>query len=278
MLQTKAKPFIKWVGGKRQLIPQFKNMNLLPPIDFDINKNTYFEPFVGGGAIFFEITPINSIISDLNSQLIITYNSVKNDVEKLIEKLKTYKNEKEFFLEARNWDTNKLSEIEIASRFIYLNKTAFNGMYRVNKTGKFNVPFGKYSNPLICDEDNLRSASTILQNVKILNRGYKEVLKDAKEQDFIYLDPPYHPLNPTSSFTNYTSNGFNENDQKELRDTYIELSNRGCYVLLSNSDTEFIRELYNKEGIKIQTVQAGRAINSDSTKRGKISELIISNY
>lgn len=278
MSQSKAKPFIKWVGGKRQLIPQFKELNLLPPVNFDSNKNNYFEPFVGGGAIFFEITPINSIISDLNSQLIITYNSVKNDVEKLIEKLKTYKNEKEFFLEARNWDTNKLSEIEIALRFIYLNKTAFNGMYRVNKTGTFNVPFGKYSNPLICDEDNLRSASKILQNVKILNRGYKEVIKDAKEQDFIYFDPPYHPLNPTSSFTNYTSSGFNENDQRELRDTFFELSGKGCFVLLSNSDTEFIRELYNKEGIKIQTVQAGRAINSDSTKRGKISELIISNY
>lgn len=279
MIITKAKPFLKWVGGKRQLIQQFKDYDLLPPKKFDLSNNTYFEPFVGGGAIFFEISPKNSVISDLNKELITTYKVIKDSVNELILKLKTFENTKNFFLKVREQNTNVLEPLDIAARFIYLNKTAFNGMYRVNKSGKFNVPYGRYDNPLICDEENLLNVSQILTKVEIHHRNYKDVLNYAKTGDFIYFDPPYHPLNPTSTFTSYTSNGFTENDQTELRNTFEELSLRGCFVLLSNSDTDFINNLYrNIINVRIQKVYAGRAINSNGSKRGKISEVIISNY
>jgi len=215
----------------------------------------------------------------LNNELGVTYNVIKNDVEKLILTLKKHQLDKEYFLKVRDFVVANLSDVEIASRFIFLNRTCFNGMYRVNSKGKFNVPFGRYNNPLICDEDNLRKASDALQSVEIKKQDYKEVLKRAIKGDFVYFDPPYYPVSRTASFTSYTSQSFLEKEQTELRDTFVELASRGCYVMLSNSDTPFINDIYsNLEGIKISRVSAGRAINSDASKRGKISEVVITNY
>ncbi|MFC1615156.1 DNA adenine methylase [Patescibacteria group bacterium] len=278
--ENKPKPFVKWVGGKRQLLKQFKLMLLYPPKGFNSSKSKYFEPFVGGGAVFFDLQPQKAILSDMNSELVITYNVIKNDVEKLIKSLKKYKNNKDYFLKTREKDPKKLSDIERASRFIYLNKTCFNGMYRVNMSGKFNVPFGSQTNPLICDEENLLKVNDTLKKVKIIEQDFKQVLKDAKKGDFIYFDPPYYPVNRTSSFTGYTANGFFEKEQEELRDTYFELHKRGCFVMLSNSNTEFINKLYSNldKKIKVHKVDATRMINSDATKRGKIKEVLVVNY
>ncbi|MFC1644948.1 DNA adenine methylase [Patescibacteria group bacterium] len=278
--KNKPKPFVKWVGGKRQLLKQFKTLGFYPPDHFDAESATYFEPFVGGGAVFFDLLPQSAVLSDWNGELVITYNVIKDDVEKLIESLKVHKNEKEYFLDMRAKDLSELSDVEVASRFIYLNRTCFNGMYRVNKSGGFNVPFGKQKNPLICDEDNLRKVSAILENVNISKRDYRDVLKDARKGDFIYFDPPYYPLNKTSSFTSYTADGFLEKEQQELRDTYFELHKKGCFVMLSNSNTEFIRDLYSDldDKIKINEVSASRMINSVASKRGKIKEVLVVNY
>jgi DNA adenine methylase len=279
IIAEKPKPFVKWVGGKRQLLAQFRKMNLYPPENFDPKKSKYFEPFVGGGAVFFDLLPEEGFLSDLNKELVVTYNVIKNDLEKLIVSLKKHKTDKEYFLEVRAQDPNKLSDVAVASRFIFLNRTCFNGMYRVNSKGGFNVPFGKYTNPLICDEDNLRKVSKALQNIDIKHQDYKEVLKKAKKGDFIYFDPPYYPVSKTASFTSYTAETFLEKEQTELRDTLVELNKRGCFVMLSNSDTPFINKIYSGiKGVCINKVQAGRAINSNGSGRGKITEVLITNY
>lgn len=279
IISNKPKPFVKWVGGKRQLVKQFRELDLYPPDQFNPISNTYYEPFVGGGAVFFDLLPVKAELSDLNKELVITYNVIKNDVENLIISLKKHVYDKEYFLTIRSQKIEDLSDIEIASRFIFLNKTGFNGMYRVNKKGQFNVPFGNYKNPTICDENNLRHVSRELQMVNIKHSDYKTVLNTAVKGDFIYFDPPYHPLNSTSSFTAYTVNAFLEKEQLELRDTFIKLHKRGCYVMLSNSDTPFINEIYSGiKGIKINKVYAGRSINSKASGRKKISEVLITNY
>jgi len=281
IIDEKAKPFVKWVGGKRQLLKQFRDLGLYPPEGFDASKNTYFEPFVGGGAVFFDLLPQKAILSDSNKDLVITYNVIKNKVEELIKSLKKHKHEKEYFLKIRAKKVNTLSDIEIASRFIYLNRTCFNGMYRVNSKGEFNVPFGDNKNPLICDVENLKKVSLALQKVTINHADYKNVLKKAKKGDFIYFDPPYYPINKTSSFTAYTADAFLDKEQIGLRDTFYELHIRGCFVMLSNSDTPFINKIYSElkdKKIKISKVQAGRAINSKGTGRGKITEVLVTNY
>ena len=279
LLEEKPKPFVKWVGGKRQLLKQFRDLGLYPPENFDPITNTFFEPFVGGGAVFFDLLPETAYLSDLNNELVVTYNVIKNDVENLIKSLKKHKLDKKYFLKIRAQNPEKLSDLNIASRFIYLNRTCFNGMYRVNSKGGFNVPFGKYTNPLICDEVNLRKASKALKNVEIRKQDYKEVLKKAKKGDFIYFDPPYYPVSKTASFTSYTSESFLDKEQIELRDTFVELHKRGCFVMLSNSDTPFINKIYSEpKGLRITKVQAGRAINSDASKRGKITEVLVTNY
>jgi DNA adenine methylase len=279
IIAEKPKPFVKWVGGKRQLLEQFRKMNLYPPEDFDPENSRYFEPFVGGGAVFFDLLPEEGFLSDLNKELVTTYNVIKNDLEKLIISLKKHKTDKEYFLKIRGQDPNKLSDVAVASRFIFLNRTCFNGMYRVNSKGGFNVPFGKYSNPLICDENNLRKVSKALQNIDIKHQDYKEVLKKAKKGDFIYFDPPYYPVSKTASFTSYTAETFLDKEQTELRDTFVELHERGCFVMLSNSDTPFINKIYSGiKGVSINKVQAGRAINSNGSGRGKITEVLITNY
>jgi DNA adenine methylase len=279
LISQKPKPFVKWVGGKRQLLKQFRDLGLYPPELFDPTTNTYYEPFVGGGAVFFDLLPERAELSDLNRELVITYNVIKNNIDELIFSLKQHIYDKEYYLEVRAKNVNELSDIEVASRFIFLNRTGFNGLYRVNKKGQFNVPFGRYSNPVICDEENLRRVSKELQNVIIKHQDYTSVLKNAQKGDFIYFDPPYYPLNRTSSFTAYTSESFLEKEQTELRDTFVELHKRGCYVMLSNSDTPFINDLYSEiDGATIHKITAGRAINSKGSGRGKITELLVTNY
>ena len=279
IIAEKPKPFVKWVGGKRQLLAQFRRLNLYPPEKFDIRTGRYFEPFVGGGAVFFDLLPEKGFLSDLNKELVTTYNIIKNDVDGLIASLKKHKIDKEYFLNIRAKDSKALNDLTVASRFIFLNRTCFNGLYRVNSKGGFNVPYGKYTNPLICDESNLRKVSKSLQNIEIKHQDYKEVLKTAKKGDFVYFDPPYYPVSKTASFTSYTAEAFLDKEQIELRDTVLELNKRGCFVMLSNSDTPFINKIYSGlKGIRVNKVEAGRAINSKGSGRGKITEVLVTNY
>ncbi|MEI8390752.1 MAG: DNA adenine methylase [bacterium] len=266
-------PIVKWAGGKRQLLTDLKN-NL--PKKF----NRYFEPFIGGGALFFNLHPENSYISDINPELINLYQVIKNNAYELIEDLKQHKNTEEYFYEIRNIDRNsrykKWSDIQKASRFIYMNRTCFNGLYRVNSKGEFNVPFGKYSNPRILDEVNLLNCSQLFQNTEIRHSDFSEILKHVQKGDFVYFDPPYAPLNETSSFTSYTKEGFGGDMQVKLKELCDELDNLGVYFMLSNSDTKGINELY--KNYEIKKVFASRAINSVASKRGKITEVLVRNY
>jgi len=280
--EKNPRPFVKWVGGKRQLIQQFRERDLYPPEGFDLKTATYFEPFVGGGAMFFDLLPKKAYLSDMNKELVTTYNVIKNDVDGLIRKLKLHKknDSKEYFLKVRALDVEKLSEVNIAARFIYLNRTCFNGLYRVNGSGKFNVPYAANKNPLICDEENLQKAHVAMKNTKIVYQDYSKVLEKAKKGDFVYFDPPYYPVSKTASFTSYTKDGFLEKEQEKLRDVFVELSKKGCFVMLSNSDTPFINKLYSNLGkkIRIESVNAGRAINSKGSGRGKVKEVVVINY
>ena len=275
----KAKPFLKWVGGKGQLLTQFEG--LLPK-----TYNSYFEPFIGGGAVFFSINPKKAHINDINKTLVQTYIHIKNDVKKLIESLKKLEDEflakdtearKEFYYLIRE-KYNSLSheDFEKSLYFLFFNKTAFNGVYRENSKGGFNVPIGSYKNPKIVDEENLRAVSEILSNTKITSGSFVDAVKNAKAGDFVYFDPPYHPLSETSSFTSYSKDSFSKDDQIKLRDLFIELDKKGVYVMLSNSSAPFIQEIYS--GYKQIPVFASRMINSKADKRGKISEVVIINY
>lgn len=279
MIADKPKPFVKWVGGKRQLLRQFKELGLYPPDGFDPINATYYEPFVGGGAVFFDLLPSNAVLSDLNAELVTTYNVIKHDVEKLITFLSNHEVSKEYFLQMRALNPRDLKPEGVASRFIYLNRTGFNGLYRVNKSGQFNVPFGRNGNPTICDAVNLRKVSRALQNVEIAHRDYKHVLDAAKKGDFVYFDPPYYPVSKTASFTSYTAESFLDREQLELRDVFAELSQRGCYVMLSNSDADFINQIYAEiPGVRISKIYASRAVNSKVSGRGKVIEILVTNY
>ncbi len=270
---TQPHPFLKWAGGKRQLIPQ---MNIF----FPKNYNRYIEPFIGGGAVFFHLLPDDSIISDNNPDLINCYRVVKQDVEGLIKSLKIHKYEKDYYYEIRALDRDRkkyaeLSDVEKASRSIYLNKSGYNGLYRVNSKGFFNVPFGRHKNPNICDEENLRKVSQVLKNVKIYLGSFEICLDFAEKNDFVYLDPPYYPLSDTALFTSYTKKSFDRSSQIKLFEVFKELNNRECNILLSNSYSDFILDLYND--FKIVTLKAKRNINSNSKKRGLIKEVLILN-
>jgi len=266
-------PFLKWAGGKRQLISQMDKF-------FPKNYNKYIEPFIGGGAVFFHLLPENSIISDSNPDLINCYNVIKEDVEGLIKSLKKHKYEKDYYYEIRalDRDQNKyaeLSDIEKASRSIYLNKSGYNGLYRVNSKGLFNVPFGRHKNPKICDEENLRKVSQVLKNVDIYQGSFEICLDFAEKDDFIYLDPPYYPLSDTALFTSYTKDSFDKASQLKLFEVFMELKRRECNIMLSNSYSEFILDLY--KDFKIVTLKAKRNINSNSKKRGLVNEVLILN-
>ena len=270
-------PFLKWVGGKRQLIPIIKKK--LPK---GLANRPYYEPFIGGGALFFDLQPKFAVINDYNEELINVYKVIKDNPEELIEDLKKHKNTADYFYEIRAIDRkplfSKLSNIERASRIIYLNKTCYNGLYRVNNAGEFNSPFGKYKNPNIVNEPTIKAVSKYLKTAKIqiLNNDYEEVLKDIPINSFVYLDPPYHPLSDSSNFTGYIQGGWSEEDQIRLRNVCNSLNQRGIKFLLSNSSSDFIKEIY--AGYNIHIVKAIRAINSDSTKRGQVNEFLISNY
>ncbi len=269
--RVKARPFIKWAGGKWQLLPAMAAF--MPP---EGNFERYFEPFLGGAAVFFSLQHPRSVLSDRNEELAELYQVVKNNVEALIETLKGRQNEREYFYQVRGQNRADLSPVQRAGRFIYLNRTCYNGLYRVNSTGQFNVPFGKYKNPTICDADGLRAASHALRETEIIHADFEEVTARAGKRDFVYFDPPYQPLSKTSSFTAYTSEKFDEKEQERLANTFASLDRRGSFVMLSNSDTPLIRELYR--AFQIHEIQASRAINSKPEGRGKITELLITNY
>jgi DNA adenine methylase len=272
---NKVAPFLKWVGGKKQLISQFKKYFLN-----DFNK--YIEPFVGGGAVFFHLYNLGKlrdkevILIDSNKDLINCYQVIQNNVEKLIICLLNgkYINDEKIYYKIR--EERPVNNIDRAARIIYLNKTCLNGLYRVNSKGDFNVPYGYYKNPNICDVVNLRNVSKALKKVKLVAGDFEKCMEYSEINDFVYFDPPYHPISKTSSFTNYTSNAFDESDQERLAEVLKELDKRKCHVMLSNSDNLYIKKLYNKFSTEI--VKARRAINCIGNKRGQINELVIFNY
>lgn len=269
-----CKPIIKWVGGKRQLIAEIKSF--MPK-----NYNRYIEPFVGGGALFFELKPQNAIINDYNEDLINLYTVVRDNPEELINDVCKHKNESGYYYKIRALDRdekafNKLTSIEKASRFIYLNKTGFNGLYRVNAKGQYNVPFGKYKNPSYYVSDNISACSALLNNTEITSGDFESIKERVNKGDLVYFDPPYVPLNKTSSFTAYTDKGFDEDMQIRLKELCDYITDIGAYFMLSNSHTDYILELY--QGYNIHTVEAKRSINSKGTGRGKVKEVIVTNY
>jgi DNA adenine methylase len=268
-------PVLKWAGGKRQLIKDIHSH--LP------NKiENYCELFLGGGAVLFSLQPKQAIVNDINEELINVYKIIQNQVDDLIIDLRRHDNSPEYFYKIRGADRNtnfhSLSAVERASRIIYLNKTCYNGLFRVNSQGQFNVPFGSYKSPNIINETTLKAVSNYLQKSKIIFHScdFESLEKNIKNNSFVYLDPPYHPLSDSSSFTGYSLNGFNAHDQERLKQLYDTLSKKSCKILLSNSDCKFIRSLY--KDYEIIKVEASRAINSNGSMRGKISEVLIKNY
>lgn len=269
-------PLLKWAGGKRQLLPEIAKHI---PKQF----STYYEPFLGGGAVLFDLQPKKAVVNDVNEELINVYLVIRDNVEELIESLKKHKNEKEYFYKIRELDRdkekyNQLSCIEKASRIIFLNKTCYNGLFRVNSQGQFNVPFGRYKNPDIVNETTLRAVSNYLNKAKITFKctDFEEAVKGIRKGAFIYFDPPYDPVSDTSSFTGYNIAGFDKEDQKRLKELCDKLDRQGVKFLLSNSATDFILDLY--KGYNITIVEANRAINSKGNKRGKVDEVLVKNY
>lgn len=273
-----AKPFLKWVGGKQQLLPQFEAF-------FPTCFERYIEPFVGGGAVFFHLwntkrLPKKSFLFDNNEELINVYRVVRDNVDALIELLALHekRHNKKYYYQIRGLDRKdiQLTDLERAARTIYLNRTCYNGLYRVNQKGQFNTPIGSYKNPRILYQDVLKAANLALQGVTIEAVDFREIIHFAQAGDFFYFDPPYDPVSSTASFTSYTANGFNEQDQRDLAKIFKQLTARGCLCMLSNSYTPFILELYRE--FRIETVQAKRAVNSNANGRGNIPEVVVLNY
>jgi DNA adenine methylase len=268
-------PFLKWVGGKRQLMSEIEP--LMPS-----KISTYYEPFIGGGAVFLAQQPKKAVINDYNAELINVYKVVRDNVEELIEDLATHRNESDYFYSVRVQDRqegfDQLSELKRASRVIYLNKTCFNGLYRVNSSGEFNTPFGRYKSPNIVNETVLRAVSNYLNNndIALLSGDFEDALKGIRKGAFVYLDPPYDPVSKSSNFTGYVEGGFDSNQQERLRDICIKLNDKGVNFLLSNSATPFIKDLY--KDFEIIEVDAKRYINSVASKRGSVSEVLVRNY
>jgi len=268
-------PFLKWVGGKRQLMSDIE-----PLIPSKIS--TYYEPFIGGGAVLLNQQPKKAVINDYNSELINVYEVVRDQVEDLIEDLATHKNESDYFYSIRVQDREEgfeeLSPLKRASRVIYLNKTCFNGLYRVNSSGEFNTPFGRYKSPNIVNENVLRAVSKYLQNndITLLSGDFEDALKGARKGAFVYLDPPYDPVSKSSNFTGYIEGGFGADQQERLRDACVKLNDNGVKFLLSNSATSFIKDLY--KNFEIIEVDAKRHINSVASKRGSVPEVLVRNY
>ena len=290
MAERRARPFIKWVGGKGQLLSTFEHM--LPESLSEMENLTYIEPFVGGGAMLFYMLQKfgniqRAVINDVNTDLITAYNVVKRKPEALIQALSAlqqmYYNlseegqRKEFFLSMREkFNSKSTDDITSTVLLIFLNRTCFNGLYRVNAKGLFNVPFGKYKNPTICDKENILNVSRLLQKVEILSGDFEQTEQYVTRHTFVYFDPPYVPLSETSSFTSYTKDGFDIDMQFKLRDVCDELDSMGVKFLLSNSDTKLVNELY--ESYNIKKVFASRQINANADGRGKITEVLVRNY
>ena len=277
-----VRPFLKWAGGKRQLLPEI--VKYVPKMT---SKHTYYEPFIGGGALLFELQPPKAVINDSNKELINCYKVIKDSLDELMEELSKdkYSNSETSYYQMRDLDrsTKKyeiLSEVEKAARIIYLNKTCYNGLFRVNSQGQFNVPFGRYKNPNFLDDAVLRAVNKYLNsnNITLLNQDFAEAVKDAKRGDFVYLDPPYDPVSETASFTGYDVNGFNRDEQERLKEEFDALHKKGCKVMLSNSCTDFIMDLYKDYQDTIIKVRATRSINSNALKRGMVDEVLVLNY
>ncbi|GAB4364633.1 MAG: DNA adenine methylase [Elainellaceae cyanobacterium] len=264
------RPFLKWAGGKGQLIQQY-----LPY--FPRNFRTYYEPFLGGGAIFFHLLPPQAMLTDINPELVNVYRCIRDRVDAVIALLEQHQQQhcRDYYYQMRS--TVSEDAVERAARLIYLNRTCYNGLYRENAKGQFNVPMGRYKAPKVCNLDLLRSVSQALQSTEIALESFDAVLTRARtSQDFVYFDPPYHPISATSRFTAYSRYSFHPADQIHLHDTFVELANRGVKVMLSNSDCPFVRDLY--QNFTIHTITASRAINSNAQRRGKITEVLVTSY
>lgn len=276
-LLDEAKPFVKWVGGKRQLLPE---LNKRLPDQF----NNYHETFIGGGAMFFDLQPNNAVINDWNPELVNLYRVVRDNPTGLMAKLDEHnvnKTSKEYFLTVRGMDRdmevfNNMTKVDRAARFIFLNKTAFNGLWRVNSKQQHNVSFGDYKNPTLYDRKNILACSSLLQTTDILNGDFENVKERVQPGDLVYLDPPYVPLSATSSFVGYTDKGFDANDQIRLKEMCDYIDSIGAYFMLSNSSAGFVYELYQEHNI--HEVMASRAVNCKGDGRGKVKEVIVTNY
>jgi DNA adenine methylase len=268
-----SKPFVKWAGGKSQLLPEL--VKRIPQ-----SYERYFEPFAGGAALFFHLQPRKAYLVDANENLINAYQVIKNRVEDLIDDLKHHVYDSDYYYRLRNADRTEAyptwSDVQKASRLIYLNKTCYNGLYRVNSRGEFNTPFGRYTNPTIVDEENLRACSRALRQTKLIAGSFLSIEKTVTSKDFVYLDPPYEPLSATANFTGYSQGGFDATMQETLRDLCDRLDRRGVRFMLSNSSAPLILELYRS--YRIEFVFASRTINSKAKDRGKIPEVLVTNY
>ncbi len=266
------KPFLKWVGGKTKLLDKISER--IPP-----TINTYYEPFLGGGAVFFSLArrygPINSVLSDMNSELTNTYGVLKSDAQSVVDELKSggYEYDRDVFLKIRSLKPSSLDPVRRAARFIYLNRTCFNGLYRVNRKGEFNTPFGKYENPTICDTENLLSVGDSLKKSKIVNSDFAKVVAEVRAGDVVYFDPPYHPISGTANFVSYTEDGFGYKKQEELAQTFRNLSEIGATVILSNSFCSDIISLY--KGFEIVELMASRNVGGQIESRQPVKEILV---
>jgi DNA adenine methylase len=268
-----AVPFLKWAGGKRRLLKQYG-----PYFPDRVTIGRYYEPFIGSAAVFFHLQPVRACLADVNRQLVEIYRVVQQDVEGLIQALQGHHNERDYYYQVRELDPAALSAVERAGRLIFLNRTCYNGLYRENRRGEFNVPFGRYDNPTICDEGRLRRAAQALQGVDLVVSDFALVVDQAGPGDFVYFDPPYAPLSATSSFTAYNRHGFDHNDQRRLAEAVQQLTRRGARVMLSNSSAPLIYELYDRPEFRLLPIQARRNINSKADRRGPVKELLVLNY
>jgi len=267
-------PFLKWAGGKGRLLSQLR-----PLLPAGVERMRHVEPFCGGGALFFDRRPGRALLADVNPALIRTYLTIRDAVDEVIAHLEGFveRHGKEAYYQTRErYNGRPLDAAEHAATFVYLNKTCFNGLHRVNRRGEFNVPMGRYRNPRILDAEGLYAASDALAAADIRNEGFEALLESARPGDFVYFDPPYHPISETASFTSYAQNGFGPDDQRRLRDVFRALDRRGCRLMLSNSDVPFIRELYT--GFHVDTVAAPRAISCNGGGRKRVSEVVVRNY
>jgi DNA adenine methylase len=263
---VEGRPFLKWVGGKRQLLPELLER---VPEKFE----TYYEPFVGGGALFFALSPKRAILSDMNERLIRTYLGVRNHRQDVVRLLKGYSYSEATYYAERAVAIDKESNARLAAWFIFINKTGYNGLYRVNSKNLVNVPFGRHANPNICDEPTIISCSAALRRARIVHKDFETVLRSAKRGDFVYLDPPYEPISATSHFTSYTAGGFGWKEQVRLHHVVQQLKSRGVQLLVSNSDSPQLRELY--ADFSIDAVSARRSVNSNRSSRGAVGEILI---